>query len=547
MNDFIPLRILDRFKGLFWKLGIDYEIMRKIIQLKLIMDGRRMPTIFNGSKVKKEGNQFLKSLWMYALYGLILLTPFLFLGNQYIFLISIMFSLLMFILMTSMVSDFSAVLLDIRDKNILHTKPIHTKTLNAAKIVHILIYIFLLTGSFVGIPLVISIFAGGVGFFIIFLIETVLTSCLAVVLTAFVYLFILRFFSGEKLKDIINYVQILLTIGIMVSYQLVARSFEIINLKISYSFEWWHLLLPPIWYGAPFELFLNKDFSVHIIFLSILAFITPIIAILFYIRLMPSFERNLAKLLSDSTTRKKKSRKIEELWAKILCRTVEEQNFYRFSSLMMKQEREIKLKIYPQLGFAFIFPFIFLFNEVRFRSYDEVVRGNIYMVIYFSLLMIPTVVHMLQFSGTYKGHWIFLAAPVQNKASIYRATLKACMVNFFAPIFTILSILFLWIFSIRILPELFIVLLVAIVITLISYQMLNGEDYPFSKSHEHTQDANTFKVIASMVVIGIFVLVHVIASKIPYGLYGYMAILIIGIIIGWKAVFPKQSKKEVIR
>ncbi|WP_391208789.1 hypothetical protein [Psychrobacillus sp. L4] len=132
MIDFNSLRILDRFKGLFWKSGIDYEIMRKIIQLKLTMDSRRMPTIFNGSKVKKEGNQFLKFLWMYALYGLILLTPFLFLGKQYIFLISIMFSLLIFILMTSMISDFSAVLLDIRDKNILHTKPINTKTLNAA-------------------------------------------------------------------------------------------------------------------------------------------------------------------------------------------------------------------------------------------------------------------------------------------------------------------------------------------------------------------------------------------------------------------------------
>jgi hypothetical protein len=161
--------------------------------------------------------------------------------------------------------------------------------------------------------------------------------------------------------------------------------------------------------------------------------------------------------------------------------------------------------------------------------------------------MIPTVVHMLQFSGTYKGNWIYLAAPVQNKASIYKATLKACIVNFFLPVFVILSGLFIWLFSIRILSELLIVLLVAIAITLISYQMLNREDYPFSNSHEHMQDASTFKIFASMVVIGMFVLVHVIVSKIPFGLYGYMTILIIGIIFGWSVVFPKQSKKEVIR
>ena len=71
MDDFTSLRVLDRFKWIFQKLHIDYEMMRKILQLKLTMDGRRMPTVFNGSKVKKEGNQFLKSLWMYGLYGVI--------------------------------------------------------------------------------------------------------------------------------------------------------------------------------------------------------------------------------------------------------------------------------------------------------------------------------------------------------------------------------------------------------------------------------------------------------------------------------------------
>ena len=39
---------------------------------------------------------------------------------------------------------------------------------------------------------------------------------------------------------------------------------------------------------------------------------------------------------------------------------------------MMKQERDLKLKIYPQIGFAFIFPFIFLYNEIRTRPFEEI-------------------------------------------------------------------------------------------------------------------------------------------------------------------------------
>ncbi|WP_313891184.1 hypothetical protein [Psychrobacillus sp.] len=540
MTDFKSLQVLDYFKPLFLKVGIDYEMMRKILQLKLMMDSRRMPTIFNGSKVKKEGNQFLKSLWLYGLYGLLMLTPFLFFGNDYIFQMSIIFSLLMFILMSSMVSDFSAVLLDIRDKTILHTKPISNRTLNAAKVVHIMIYMFLLTGSFVVIPLVVSIFKHGIVFALIFIIEIVLICCLVVVLTAFAYLFILRFFSGEKLKDIINYVQIILSIGIMVSYQLVARSFEIVNLKISYVFEWWHLLLPPIWYGAPFELLLHQNYSTEMIILSVLAFVGPILSIALYIRLMPAFERNLTKLLSDSSRRKKKSQRMVNLWSKILCRTEEERTFYRFSTLMMRQERELKLKIYPQLGFALILPPLFIFSEIRTRSFEEITSGNGFMFIYFSLLVIPTVVHMLKFSSNYKGHWIYRAAPIQNEAVIYSGTLKACIVNFFLPIFVVLSVILTAFFSLDILPDLFVVLLVAIMVTLIAFSMMNGEVYPFSNAYEHTQDMSTFKVFATMFIIGFLAFLHFVISKIPYGLYGYMILLIVTIFITWRVLFPKK-------
>ncbi|TQR21011.1 hypothetical protein [Psychrobacillus vulpis] len=543
MDDFKSLQVLDRFKWIFQKFHIDYEIMRKILQLKLTMDGRRMPTVFNGSKVKKEGNQFIKSLWMYGFLGLLTLTPFLFLGDQFIFFTSIMMSILMFILMTLMVSDFSAVLLDVRDKNILHSKPISTITINAAKIVHILIYMFLLTGSFVAIPLVVSIFKHGIGFALIFAIEIIFIGCLVVVLTAFVYLFILRFFSGEKLKDIINYVQIFLSIAVIVGYQLVARSFEIVNLNISYTFDWWHLLLPPIWFGAPFELLLNKDFSFHIILLTIFAVLTPIFSVMLYIRLMPAFERNLVKLLSDSNRKKKKSRKIAKLWSKVLCRTTEEQTFFSFSSLMMKQERDLKLKIYPQLGIASIFPFIFLFNDIRMDSYEVAVTGNGFMFVYFSLLMIPNVVHMLKFSSNFKGHWIYRAAPIENEFSIYRSTLKACIVNYFLPVYFLVSAIFIYIFSVRIIPDLLIVLLVAIAMTLFAYVVLNGETYPFSNTHEHSQDISTFKVLGSILFIGIFALVHFFVLKITYGIYVYMILLVIGNVIGWRLVFPRKIKK----
>ena len=58
-----------------------------------------------------------------------------------------------FIIMTTLIADFSSVLLDVRDRSILSTKPISAKTINAAKFMHIFIYLTYLTIAFTAIPL----------------------------------------------------------------------------------------------------------------------------------------------------------------------------------------------------------------------------------------------------------------------------------------------------------------------------------------------------------------------------------------------------------
>ena len=113
-----------------------------------------------------------------------------------------------FFVMTSMISDFSSVLLDIRDSNILYPKPIDKKTISVAKLIHIIIYLSLLTVALVGPSLIAGLIKNGIFFFLVGLMNVVLIDILIVALTALVYLLILKFFDGQKLKDIINYVQI---------------------------------------------------------------------------------------------------------------------------------------------------------------------------------------------------------------------------------------------------------------------------------------------------------------------------------------------------
>ena len=146
MKEFKILKVLDKLSGFYERAGVNYEMLRLILNVKLTMDGRRKATVFNDNskKKKEESNQFYKALILYAFMGI-------FLGLMLIFnidkmqMMSIYFTAIMFLVLTVFISDFSYVILDVRDKNILFTKGIDSKTINAAKITHVFImeyYIF---------------------------------------------------------------------------------------------------------------------------------------------------------------------------------------------------------------------------------------------------------------------------------------------------------------------------------------------------------------------------------------------------------------------
>src|SRR5699024_9053163 len=301
--------------------------------------------------------------------------------------------------------------------------------------VHVTIYIIFLAGAFLILPAIAMLIVQDFAFLLLFLIEMFFLILFVMSLTALIYIFILRYFNVEKLKVIINYVQILLSVVIIVGYQIVIRIFDFVSFEFTYDFSWWHVFIPPMWFGAPFEVFLNQNYSSAIILLSILAFVIPIFSIILYYRLMPTFEHNLEKLMEETAKSNKKKWKPGEFMARLLCSSDEEKAFYRFSDIMMSQERDFKLRVYPALGMAFVFPFIFLFNNLNTGSFSELSSGYSYFTIYFSNIIIGIVVYMLKYSEKYKGAWVFQITPNKNPSRFYSATLKAFLVKLYLPIF----------------------------------------------------------------------------------------------------------------
>ncbi|TKI72663.1 hypothetical protein FC756_00950 [Lysinibacillus mangiferihumi] len=538
MKDFKVLQLLDKMQFIFRKMGIDYSIMRQILHIKLTMDERKVPTIFNQNK-KDQKNSYFKSLWIYALYGLILI-PFMGFGDNYHFQMSIAYGIVIFIVMTTLISDFSSVLLDVRDRSILSTKPINAKTINAAKILHILIYLTYLTIALTAIPLLVSLFTQGILFFLLTVLALIFINIFIVVLTTILYIVILRFFDGEKLKDIINYVQIGLSLVLMIGYQVLIRSFEFVNLEIVVTFKWWSIFIIPMWFAAPYELILNGNNSYFTLVGSIFSVFIPLISIGLYVKLIPTFERNLQKLLSTSKSKKEKRSRLKDYFLSFICRTSEERAFYRFASLMMKQERDFKLKVYPSLGFSFVIPFIFMFNMMRSDNVDYSTSIS-YLNIYFSMLIIPSAVMMLGHSAKYKAAWIYKVFPIKDYTDLQKGSLKAFLIKLYIPLYIVLSIVFCFIYGTRIIPDLLIVLVASCLYTIICYIGFESK-IPFTKPFDEIGDGQSWKALILFIPLGILAFIHyLLATSISYSTFIYFFVLVIVNFISWKFLFKRAK------
>ncbi|GGA48862.1 hypothetical protein [Paenibacillus physcomitrellae] len=546
MKEFRTLKLLDKIRAPLEKIGVQYPELRLILQVKLTMDGRRVPTVgagmFSRSKERngsdnqlssqrfgeelETGNRFIRSLWLYVLIGLVLL-PFMLIGDNYLFQMSVSFSILFFMVTSSLISDFSSVLLDIRDKTILLSRPVNAKTINLAKMIHILIYLSYITAAVTLPSLIAALFKHGFVFLLVYLAEIILMDFFIVALTALLYFLVLRLFNGEVLKDIINYVQIGLTIVLMVGYQLVFRLFDLSGFAVHFEPKIWQYLLPPVWFAGPFEVLFNGEHSGIYVSFALLALLVPILSLTVYTLLMPRFEQHLQKLSEQGDGGRNRTSHFHKRLGSWICRTKEEAVFFDFASIMLRRERDFKLKVYPSLGLSIVFPFIFmLINFKEGKNWAEISSGQSYLFIYFCTIMVPTVIMTLKYSGNYKGAWIYTTAPLIQIKDLYKGTLKAFLMRLLLPLFLVEAIIFMAIFGLRILPDLLVVLLVIFLYTYISF-LLIGRELPFSRRFETVPEEGAgMKTLGLLAILGVFALLHFLSLRFSYGVYGYLVILL---------------------
>lgn len=497
---------------LFRKLNIDINHLQAILVAKLTMDNRR-PAAFQQmqrSKEKKELNSAtLKTMLVSLVMGLFFLMSFA-IGTDITTKLTVFFSMFIFMLAATLITDFTSVLIDTRDNLIILPKPINDATFVTARLIHIGIHINKLLIPLAFPSLIALIVIGGIAAVIPFLLMVFLATLLGIFLINAVYIVILKITEPAKFQSVISYFQIAFAVFIYGGYQLLPRLLEASGMENMTMSQVKNIIFyPPFWFANACNSLMTLSFTGLSSLSLMLAFVVPGLSIFVVIRYFaPSFNRQLSMINSSNaeiSTRKISEAKnirseisvpwIEKL-ASFVTRGGNEFMGFLFAWKMMSRSRDFKMKVYPGFGYILVLMAMVIFRSKSlhlsdFTTITEHAKSILILGIYASSLMVSTAILQLAYSEKYKAAWIFAISPIENPGKIISGAVKAVLAQFYFPIVILIAIPAMLLAGIGLFPNLLLGCLNIITITaLIAYFSLRN--IPFTASQQNVSKSNTF-------------------------------------------------------
>jgi hypothetical protein len=526
--------------ALYRKMGVDVENLRSILHYKLIMDDRRPNSIHQTRQAKQKKPISFSTLGLMlfsAFLGIFFLVSFA-VGKDMVTSLAFYFSFYIFILASTLIADFTSVLIDVRDNMIILPKPISDKTFVLARLLHILIHV-----TKIVLPMTIPgmIYLGvqkGVLGCLSFILLVIAATLFTIFLINAVYIFILKITTPQKFKTIISYFQIVFAIFFYGGYQLVPRLISKSALS-HYSIETvaWRWLIPPYWFAESWQFIYGGVFSISLITGFLLSLIIPLISIWVVIKYFaPSFNQKLSMISGSEggevsvATRAKNEMEgttpayLQKIALWLTMRGAERMSFL-YTWKMMGRSRDFKMKVYPSFGYLLVFIVIQFMNSQKLSINDiqqQTGGGKIIFisVLYFSGFMLIMALNQMVFSDKYKASWIYYITPIASPGTIISGAVKSILTKFFIPIVLFLTIVGVSLVGPSILPNLILGMCnQVLVITCIAY--ITIKDLPFSIQQSMQQKTGSFiRGLFSLIIPGILAFLH-------YTVYSYLWVILL--------------------
>lgn len=507
-----------------WKgMGANTDQLRAILDTKLKLDDRK-PLSFGRRQQKKNArfNSFRNMLMsgLMGVFSVFLLFSF----TDPIFRLFGYYTAFLFVLTFTLITDFSTVVTDTRDKFILLPRPINDRTLFLSRMLHILIYLFriIIPMSLPGWIAVGLLF--GTKAVLLFPLPLLLMTFIALFLVNGCYLLILRLASPGRFQDIINTFQIVFSISVFVFYytlQPILRKASVRDLD-PHHFSWIRAL-PSYWLAACFSWVGVPASLPYTVQLGFVAIAFPLLSLWVTVRwLAPQFAYRIGAIdaietprPSATTKRTGKVRFYEKLANLVNKRETAKAGFI-ITWLQTSRSRTFKMRVYPSLVYVPVYFFYLLL--MREESFAEVwaslPQSKTYLVfLYMSSFALMNAMNYVTMSDQYKAAWVYYAAPVEKPGHVMAGAFKAIWLKYFLPFISFLGAFAVWVWGPGAILD---VLLATVNVSLfaVGAMYISFRVFPFSiMENMKTTGGKTFvRIILTLALVGILGTGHYFAT-----------------------------------
>lgn len=549
MNKFF-LYLVSLLNPVWRRLGVDVEQLRAILEVKLKMDDRRPSAYMQARQQKKK--EIKNGSWgviiMSFVMGIFYLYAF-FVAKDHFLQMLIWFSLFMMMMSTTLIADFTSVLIDVKDNFVILPKPVNDKTVVVSRMMHIVIHISKIVVPMMLPVLIYLFFETGAISALWFVVLALLLCIFSIFLINAVYLIALQLTTPEKFKEILNWIQMILSVLLFGIVYLAPRVMKNVNLaEVKLSDHTWLNLVPLTWFAGAWQAVTDGIYTPQFLIFIALSFIVPFASLWLVIKIFaPSFNRKLAMLGGSGTDsgRPEKAQAVSSgiPWYKRLARLLTSSSQERLSFelvwLITGRSREFKLKVYPSLAYVVIY-FIYFFFTGEHTSAGEKWKHlpetkMFIFLIYSSSFAFITAISNLVYSDKYKSAWVYFAAPVESPGLLLMGAFKASLAKFFVPFYLLLSAFSLWVWGLKIMPDLILGFFNVIVINL-AFAFIYLRRLPFSAELNIKQSAGTFiKGMLILIVPGVIGVGH-------YFIAGYIWLVLIFGLMSFAALYLLYTK-----
>jgi len=526
-------------------LGVDFEQFEVLLRTKLTIDFRSGSSAFQTSGRKKQtfGMQF----FIFTLFGLMMGLLSLSIKDLMMSL-TIFFTLIMVMLAMTLISEFTTVLFDHRDNQILLPRPVSNRTLLLLRLVHIQFYMgYIALALSLGTGVLVAVKYKGIAVLIYF-VAVGLSTWVTLVSTTFVYLLISKIVDSERFKDIITYVQIVFAILIFTGYQLLPRLVgEDVIQNTGLSIHAWTFFYPPAWFAGLVKLSQVSIISASEFALSLIAVIVPVAGAILLVRFLShGFENILGEGSSESSVplkQKSKPGNVSERIINFFCSSEIEKAGWRMAVSTTKRDRKFKQSVYPQFGMVLVVAIVILKPDLKnaATSLQEAGGFSKYLFLIIFGFTGSTAVLQLPFTDTPEASWIYRSLPVKDTGHILTGAVKSMLMRFFAPLYLIVTIPAVWLWGLQMIPQILLGGL-GVVMLIIFTIVLQRMDLPFTQPREmQRKGSNSITSIISLILMALLTGLIYGTSLIPVwvtillcGLFAVFIFLLFSSVRRWK-------------